>query len=168
MTRAAKWSLMVALGALGACGGGAPAGPVQVPAELAGPVESTDVAAGETAFQQVCASCHAGGGAPDLTGLAAEPGKVRTMVRHGYGEMPAVTSAHLDDADLEHVLAYLQSVGGVRQPPAPGEPEPVAPDVETAGDAAEEEAAEEAEALDEEGAEGADVGTEEAEAAEGR
>lgn len=123
MARAGKLSLVVALGALGACGGGAPAGPVQVPAELAGPVQSTDVEAGEVAFQRVCASCHAGGGAPDLTGLASEPGKVRTQVRHGYGDMPAVGTKQLGDADLEHVLAYLQSVGGIQEPPV--EPAPV-------------------------------------------
>jgi mono/diheme cytochrome c family protein len=124
MIRAAnRLSLAILLGAAGACGGGAPPGPVQVPAELAGPVQSTDIAAGEASFRRVCASCHAGGGAPDLTGIAAEPGVVRTQVRHGYGDMPAVGTKQLSDADLENVLAYLESVGGVREaPPVLDEP----------------------------------------------
>jgi mono/diheme cytochrome c family protein len=141
MTRIAKHvSLAALLGALGACGGGAPPGPLVVPAHLEGPVRSTDVESGEVAFRRVCASCHAGGGAPALADLGLAPGVVRTQVRQGYGKMPAVGTKQLSDDDLEAVLAYMESIGGVRGVPA----EPIAPVDDTAGGELEPDAAPEA------------------------
>jgi mono/diheme cytochrome c family protein len=118
-------SLASLLGLVVACGGSAPPRPAEVPQHLRGPVTSTDVAGGEAAFRRVCASCHVDGGAPELGNRGADPGVVRTQVRYGFGNMPAVGVKQLSDDDLEAVLAYLQSVGGVATPAesVPVEPE---------------------------------------------
>lgn len=108
-------SLVLVIGfALGACGG--PGGDAREPDEVAaqyqGPIQSSDVAQGEVLYNSLCMSCH-GGGAPALEGIGWEPGAMRQRVREGGGRMPAITESRLSDPDLEAILAYMTTNGGV-------------------------------------------------------
>lgn len=97
------------------CGGGGASGGAIDPA-LEGPVRSTNVEGGQVAFERFCGSCHPGGGAgmgPNLKGLNLSPGKARHVVRNGDGRMPPIPSSELNDSDLEDVLAFMASLGGV-------------------------------------------------------
>lgn len=100
--------------ALAACGGGAatPADPTDVAAQYQGPIQSSDVEQGQVLYQSVCMSCH-GGGAPALEGIGWEPGAMRQTIREGRGRMPAISESRLSDPDLEAILAYMTTTGGV-------------------------------------------------------
>ncbi len=108
-------SLVLVIGAClaSACG---PAGEVREPGEVAaqyqGPIQSSDVARGEELFNGVCMACH-GGGAPALEGIGWEPGAMRQIVREGRGRMPAISESRLSGDDLEAILAYMSTIGGV-------------------------------------------------------
>ena len=78
-----------------------------------GPVGSTDIAAGEAAYQAACAVCHDSG--PNLENLGWGSGAMRQQIREGSGGMPPVPADRLSDEDMEHVLAYLTSIGGVSE-----------------------------------------------------
>lgn len=97
-----------------ACGG--PAADAREPGEVAaqyqGPIQSTDVARGEELYNGLCMSCH-GGGAPALEGLGWEPGAMRQQVREGGGRMPAIAESRLSAPDLEAILAFMATNGGV-------------------------------------------------------
>jgi mono/diheme cytochrome c family protein len=80
--------------------------------EYAGPVASTDVAHGQERYRAVCSSCHENG-APALANIAWTPARMRRQIREGSGRMPAIRESRLSAADLEAVLAYLQSIGAV-------------------------------------------------------
>ena len=63
-------------------------------------------------FQYGCAACHLSNGkggavGKDLSG--ASPNKIQTKVRDGPKGMPAFTSDMLPDADLQKIIAFLQS-----------------------------------------------------------
>ncbi len=111
---------LVVLGAvmLGACGGGASSGggggggTSGGESSYAGPVTSTDAAHGETRYNAACASCH-NSGAPVLANLGWTPERMRQQIREGGGGMPAIRESRLSAADMEDLLAYLVSIGGV-------------------------------------------------------
>lgn len=98
---------------LAACGGSPSEGAVEVPEQYQGPVQSTDTARGEQLFNEVCGACHDGGEGPDLTAHPHAVPEVRMIVRQGEGTMPPLDANRLPDADLEAVLAYMQSIQAV-------------------------------------------------------
>lgn len=118
-------SLVLVIGAflVSACGG--PAGEAREPGEVAaqyqGPIQSTDVARGEELYNGLCMSCH-GGGAPALEGLGWEAGAMRQQIREGGGRMPAITESRLSDPDLEAILAFMVTNGGVTGDAGAAEP----------------------------------------------
>ena len=105
----------VLIGLLSACGGGAAegAGATEVPAQYQGEIRSTDVAAGEQLFTDICGACHEGGEGPDLRAEVHAAAMVRMVVREGDGTMPPLDASRLSDDDLEAILAYMQSVHAV-------------------------------------------------------
>lgn len=126
-------SLMLVIGAslASACG---PAGearePDQVAAQYQGPIQSSDVARGEELYNGMCMACH-GGAAPALEGIGWEPGAMRQIVREGRGRMPAIGESRLSADELEALLAYMVTIGGVVDEGASaGGAEPVEPDYE--------------------------------------
>jgi len=63
-------------------------------------------------FQYGCASCHLGNGKGGAVGKDlsdASPAKIENKVRAGPKGMPAFTSDMLSDADLQKIIAFLQS-----------------------------------------------------------
>lgn len=104
------------------CGGGAASGGQSEAggggsggeASYAGPIGSTDVAHGQERYQAVCAPCHEDT-APRLANLGWPAARVRRQIREGNDEMRPVRVSRLSDADMEAVLAYLQSVHGVTE-----------------------------------------------------
>lgn len=99
---------------LAACGGGGGgAGETHATsADYAGPIASSDIARGETVYNQICMACHASG-APTLDGLGWDPARMRQQVREGEDDMPAIRESRLSDDDLEAILAYMTTTGGV-------------------------------------------------------
>lgn len=104
--------------------GGASCGPVAArglgrESPYWGPIASIDTERGRTRFQVVCAPCHVlheNPDAPELTALGWSPADVRHQIREGSALMPAIPERRLDDEDLEHLLAYLESCEVVREP----------------------------------------------------
>lgn len=82
-----------------------------------GPIRSSDVDRGRTRFDVVCAPCHVRRemDAPELTALGWSPADVRHQIREGSALMPSIPHRRLDDEDLEHLLAYLESSGVVTE-----------------------------------------------------
>ena len=82
-----------------------------------GPIRSSDVDRGRTRFDVVCAPCHVRRemDAPELTALGWSPADVRHQIREGSALMPSIPQRRLDDEDLEHLLAYLESSGVVTE-----------------------------------------------------
>lgn len=90
-------------------------------ASYAGPLTSTDVALGETAYQTNCSDCHPGGGrgrGPRISDAALSPERMRRQIREGSGRMPAFTTQDLDATQLEALLAYLAQMGAVHVEPS--------------------------------------------------
>ena len=81
-------------------------------AQYAGPIGSTDVAQGEARYNAVCASCH-NNGAPPVANIGWTTSHLRQQIREGSANMPAIHAARLSDADMEAVLAYLNTIGAV-------------------------------------------------------
>lgn len=77
-----------------------------------GPVTSQDAEAGKAAFEDTCSACHSESENP-IANLAWSPAKVRKQIREGDDEMPAIPASRLSDEDLEHVLAFLATMGTV-------------------------------------------------------
>lgn len=99
----------------GSGGGGSTSGGES---QYAGPIGSTDTAQGDTRYHAVCASCH-DNGAPALANLGWTPEHMRQQIREGSANMPAIRATRLSDADLEAVLAYMQTIGAVTDGAAP-------------------------------------------------
>jgi mono/diheme cytochrome c family protein len=99
---------------MSACGGGAvdTRDPGEVAAQYQGPIGSTDVARGQELFASLCMSCH-GGSAPALEGIGWEPAAMRQQIREGGGRMPGFSESRLSAEDLEALLAYMATNGGV-------------------------------------------------------
>lgn len=115
--------LGVGLGlAMAACGGGGGSstgggdttttGGDTAASQYAGPIGSTDVAQGEARYNAVCASCH-NNGAPAVANIGWTTEHLRRQIREGSANMPAIHEGRLSDADLEAVLAYLNTIGAV-------------------------------------------------------
>jgi len=109
------------------CGGGGGGGGSTAGGEAAyaGPIGSTDVAAGQARWAAACASCHENG-APAVANLGLTPARMRQQVREGSGQMPAIGPSRVSDADLESLLAYLVTVGAVADPNAAPAADPAA------------------------------------------
>lgn len=112
-------SVLVVSSVLTACGGGSSGGgggggggTAGGEAAYAGPIGSTDTAHGEARYNAVCGSCH-NNGAPTVNNLGWTPEHMRRQIREGSGGMPAIRETRLSAADMEAVLAYLVTVGGV-------------------------------------------------------
>lgn len=116
--------IVFALGAtlgLGACAGGASAPGAEASsggdmALYGGPIASQDVAQGKELFDSFCGDCHPGGGAdngPSLVEDPHSPPKIRKKVREGGSRMRRFPEARLSPAQLEAILAYLDTLGAV-------------------------------------------------------
>jgi mono/diheme cytochrome c family protein len=107
-------------GAVGCGGGGSsePGGGGTAGGEYAGPVASTDVAHGQSRYEAVCGGCH-NAGAPQLANVGWTAERMRQQIREGSGQMPAINEGRLSAEDMEAVLAYLQTIGGVEGGAAP-------------------------------------------------
>jgi mono/diheme cytochrome c family protein len=128
------WTTMALLfTAVGGCGGGSSEGGAEVAGtSYEGPIASNDVARGEEVFNSVCQSCH-GSGAPQLAGLGWEVPAMRHQIREGSGRMPALRATRLTDPDMEAVLAYLATNGGVNGGAETGPQPETEPEPETGG-----------------------------------
>jgi cytochrome c551 len=123
MLRISALTMVASMMAAGCGGGGGQVrDPNEVAAQYQGDLQSSDVAQGETVFNNICMSCH-GGGAPALDGLGWSPGQMRQQVREGGGRMPAINESRLSAADLEAMLAYLTTIDAVNATLPGGAPE---------------------------------------------
>lgn len=114
-------ALMLGL-ALGvtACGGtesgGGGQGSAGGEAAYAGPIGSTDTAAGQAVFETYCSGCHPGGAegrGPTLLDIHETPAQARQQLREGGDHMPAFPESRISATDLEDLLAYLTTLGSV-------------------------------------------------------
>lgn len=124
-TAAASLIVLSVLG-LTACGGGGSEEPAtgeetsggeEGGAGYEGPIASTDSTKGKEVFDTFCEDCHPGGEedvGPSLIADPHSPAKVRQQVREGSGKMRPFSAQRLPDEDLEHLLAYLQSINAVK------------------------------------------------------
>lgn len=98
--------------ALGACGGASGGGGTSDgAAQYAGPIGSSDVARGQEVYESICAGCHSNG--PALENLGWDAARVRQQIREGSGRMPPIRETRVSAEDMEAVLAYLATIGGV-------------------------------------------------------
>ena len=79
---------------------------------IAGPLDigSPQVARGQEVFMAHCHQCHPGGEAgvgPALNNKPAPAFLMKYQVRHGLGAMPRFSTEHIDDAELDALIAYL-------------------------------------------------------------
>jgi mono/diheme cytochrome c family protein len=96
-----------------ACGG-SPKNDAASLAKYQGAIASTDVAAGQAAWDKACSACHtAETGGESVFGIGWSAAKVRMQVREGDSEMPPVTEKRLSAAELESLLAFLVTKGTV-------------------------------------------------------
>ena len=118
--RTMVWMAALAL-AMGCGGGGAEEGGSEESSggdlsAYEGPVASTDVEAGKELFSTFCDDCHPDGEedvGPSLIEHAHSAARMRQQVREGSGKMRPFSANRLSDEDLEHLLAYLGSIGAV-------------------------------------------------------
>jgi mono/diheme cytochrome c family protein len=81
---------------------------------LPGVSHAADEAAGQKAWSKTCKECHnmptEGGQGPKLIPLEHTADQIRDIVRFGNGEMKALATSSISDADLDNVIAYLESL----------------------------------------------------------
>lgn len=88
----------------------------------AGPIGSSDVALGQQRYDSRCGNaCHNSGGGPPLANIAWSAERMRQQIREGSSGMPAIGPSRLSNDDMEAVLAYLVTIGGVTDSAAPTE-----------------------------------------------
>ena len=92
-------------------GGGSSTDAHEVAAQYAGAITSTDAAHGQEVYNATCDGCHSSG--PSLENIGWDAARVRQQVREGSGHMPAIRETRVSAEDLEAVLAYLVTIGGV-------------------------------------------------------
>ncbi len=97
-------------GGAGGEGGGAATAGGESP--YAGPLRSTDVALGQSKYESRCASCHESG-APPVANLHWTVDHMRRQIREGSGQMPPIPERRLSDDEMDALIAYLGTVGGV-------------------------------------------------------
>ena len=107
----------VLLGAASGCGGGGGGGGDGTTggedlSQYEGAIASSDTAHGQEVYDNLCMACHAGG-APALEGLNWSPAQMRRQVREGSGTMQPMPANRISDEDLEALLAYMVTNGGV-------------------------------------------------------
>ena len=102
-------ALTLAVGCGG--GGGGDTDSHEAAAQYAGPIGSTDAAHGQEVYSATCDACHSDG--PSLENIGWDAARVRQQVREGSGHMPAISESRVSPDDLEAVLAYLVTIGGV-------------------------------------------------------
>jgi cytochrome c len=126
MTTRLAWIVMAA-GALAACGGGAQ----QTPAPAPGPAPGDQVATGQHLYGESCASCHGAGGegkgkAPPVVGKGAlpldpRPGSKRTaqfktvadVAAFVKASMPPDAPGSLPDSQYWAILAFDLKANGI-------------------------------------------------------
>jgi mono/diheme cytochrome c family protein len=120
-----KFGIVMAAAALmlGACGGGGEAegegtSGGEAVASYEGAVTSTDLAGGEQAYTDFCSGCHqdgtgGAGAAPAVHNISWSAARMRQQIREGEDDMPAFNTSVLSDEQLEALMAYLVSTGGV-------------------------------------------------------
>jgi mono/diheme cytochrome c family protein len=82
---------------------------------LAGPVPLSDpkLVEGRQVFMRNCYQCHPGGSAglgPAINDKPLPAFAIKTQVRKGVGAMPAFDTTRIPEADLDSVVAYLQTL----------------------------------------------------------
>lgn len=77
-----------------------------------GPIASNDVATGEQLYNDVCMACHANISEP-IPSLGWEVARMRHQIRNGGDGMPPIDAEQLSDEQMEAVLAFLVTNGGV-------------------------------------------------------
>lgn len=88
----------------------------------AGPIGSSDVALGQQRYDSRCGNaCHNSGGGPPLANIAWSAERMRRQIREGSSGMSAIGPSRLSNDDMEAVLAYLVTIGGVTDSAAPTE-----------------------------------------------
>ncbi|MEM7449214.1 MAG: cytochrome c [Myxococcota bacterium] len=83
---------------------------------FAGPIASVDIATGEAVWSQFCEGCHPGGGSgvgPAVDNAEWSAAAMRRQVRLGEDRMPGFGPNRIDAEELEALLAYLKTTGGV-------------------------------------------------------
>ncbi|MEW6232151.1 MAG: c-type cytochrome [Chloroflexota bacterium] len=84
------------------------------PLVISGMALAHDKTEGQKAFDSKCASCHgpagSGGVGPALNTPGYEADEIRTAIRQGRGGMPAFPVTAISDAELDEVVAYIQSL----------------------------------------------------------
>lgn len=97
--------------------GGADHGAETLPVErYEGPIGSSDIELGADVYQRSCNGCHPGGERGYGPALANHPhpvAEVRKVVREGQGKMPSFGEEKISHEQLEALLAYLDTIGGV-------------------------------------------------------
>jgi mono/diheme cytochrome c family protein len=69
---------------------------------------------GKVPYGRVCAACHGenaeGAQGPRLARIELEYDEFLAKVRHGGGEMPAISTSQVSDDEVKQVFEYLQSL----------------------------------------------------------
>src|SRR5262245_25148414 len=80
----------------------------------AGMTSQKDAPPGKVPFERVCATCHGpnaeGAQGPKIAGIEIEYEEFLAKVRHGGGEMPAISQSQMTDEEVKQVFDYLQSL----------------------------------------------------------
>ena len=76
------------------------------------------IAAGGERFEAVCGLCHGAtgddGDAPTVHDIHWPAERMRAQIRNGSGRMRPISAARLSDEDMEKVIAWMGTIGGVR------------------------------------------------------
>ncbi len=83
----------------------------------AGPIASTDTAAGQAVYETYCNTCHPDGGearGPAIRDEHESAAIARQQVREGGDHMPAFPPSRISADDLESLLAYMVTLGAVQ------------------------------------------------------
>jgi mono/diheme cytochrome c family protein len=79
---------------------------------------NSELSRGQRVFMHACNQCHPGGAAglgPAINNKPLPGAMIKLQVRKGLGAMPHFSQDHINDADLDAIVKYLQAR---RQQPA--------------------------------------------------
>ena len=69
---------------------------------------------GKAPFDRVCSTCHGenaeGSQGPKLARIELDFDEFLAKVRHGGGEMPAISKTEISDEEAKQILEYLKSL----------------------------------------------------------
>src|SRR5690554_1712560 len=108
-------SMLLSLIAIG-CGGADRGGETTPSERYEGPIASSDIELGAEVYARSCNGCHPGGErgyGPALADHPHAPAQLRQLVREGQGKMPGFNDEKISHEQLEALLAYLDTIGGV-------------------------------------------------------